>query len=253
MSSSGEVGQSAVSLIVRGGGKRDSPFVLAPCPAGAAAGAMLAWLRGFGIHHRLWWRIIAWDMEGPGRESIATETVEFTETEIVTSRMRYHFDVSAVEGDPRLEHPRIAWIGPEGFTLPYELGWLHFDGGRVNSDVPGDLDLSFAYSALESKGTVFFYNRRPSGKSMAEELREVVAVINAGNPHHSWPEQELGPFLTKFFNIGQDLSLVAVAQYGPFFIKLRLTFRDHYKLREMMSGVLQALSMCGPARDEQQN
>lgn len=211
---------------------------------------MVAWLRGFGAHNRLWWRMVGWDSEGPGRESIATETVQFTETEIVTSRMRYHFDVSAVEGEPRLEHSGVVWVGPGGFTLPYELGWLHFDGMRVNSDEPDDLDLSFAYSALEAKGTVFFYHRRPAGRSKAEELSEIVAAINAGNPDHSWPEQELGPFLAKFFKIGKDLSVVALAQYGPYFVKLRLTVNDHYKLRDMMSDVYEALSMCGPKRND---
>ena len=52
----------------------------------------------------------------------------------------------------------------------------------------------------------------------------------------------MGPFATKFLLSGRDLTVVAIAEYGPFFIKLRLTEFDDPKLRQIMAGTLQDLS-----------
>ncbi len=230
------------SIVRSGNGTRDSPFVIGPCNGNDAALAQLNVLREFGRSRRAFWRVTTLDPVGAGVEVIGAEVVEFSAEEVTTTQWRFYFDLSAVEGSPCSLHPLLVWTGPENFALPYELGWLHFNGFKNNSSDPAVVDLSFAYGGPAAKATVYLYSRSPSTKTKQAELYDALSAISGEGVSDPWPEASIGPFLTKFLITGQDLTIAAIAELGPFFVKLRLTHFDDVKIREMMGRVIHDLS-----------
>lgn len=70
----------------------------------------------------------------------------------------------------------------------------------------------------------------------------VVAEVKLPDLQDPWPQHQLGPFSTKVFLSGDDVTIVAVAVCGSFFVKLRLTHFDDPKVRSMMAFSFQALA-----------
>lgn len=234
--------------ISAGSGRREDPYVIEDCSAAEAALTQMQLLRGLGLGVGNLWRIIEWLPcdAGAATEVIRIETVRFTEDEIETTTRGLYFDTRAVTGQPHALHPLISWRGPsDAPVLPFELGWLHFDKALHNA-TPDAVDETLFYSAPGAKASVYIYSRQAEGRvgERDAELARVAAMAFKTGMKDPWPVIESGTFALKYFLSEEDLSLVGVANYGPHFIKVRLTYIDDPKMREMMSATVGALSAC---------
>jgi hypothetical protein len=233
--------------ISAGTGRREAPYVIERCNAEEAALTQVQLLRGIGRGLGELWRIIEWTPYGVGKatEIIRIEAVRFTRTEVETMTRGVYFDTNAVFGAPRALHPLLSWRGPAGSpSLPYELGWLHFDKAIDNVSAEGPFDQTILYSGAGAKVSVYFYARPSNGGKVirnAELERAARAVFNP-NLEDPWPITEVGPFAMKFFLSGEEMTAVGVAVYGLYFVKVRLTCFDDPKMRQLMSATLNALA-----------
>lgn len=236
-------------LISSGHGRQDDPYVLDKCDAEEAALTQVQLLRGIGLGLDVLWRILEWTPCGIGAttEVIRIEAVHFTETKIETTTRGVYFDTSAVTGAPHTLHPLISWQGTMSApALPFELGWLHFDQILNNADSGGPCDQTILYSGAGAKASVYIYSRPAEGRGATREseLERVAAVVLNPELQDPWPVIEVGAFAAKYFLSRADMTLVAVAVCGPYFVKLRLTYFDDRKMREMMNATLNALGAC---------
>lgn len=229
-----------------GSGTREAPFVLEACDAEEAALSQLRLLRGIGLGSGPWfWRMIDWQASPTDRslQAVAIQTVHFSRTEIVRTDRTFYFDARAVTGDPHVLHPLSVWKGPAGApVLPYELGWLHFDGALDNSLQAHRFDHSIAYSGPGAKATVYVYDRPATASTREDELRLSAAAVMKPGVTDPWPEGPIGPFLAKFLLSGDDMTIIAIAECGPYFVKLRLTHFDEGPIRSMMADSVGALA-----------
>ncbi|HOF42100.1 MAG TPA: hypothetical protein PLD73_18680 [Candidatus Hydrogenedentes bacterium] len=235
--------------ISAGIGRRDDPYVLDKCDVEEAALTMLQLLRGLGRGLDELWRIIEWTPSGVDAttEVIRIEVVRFTETEIETTTRGVYFDTSAVSGAPHTLHPLISWQGSSGVpALPFELGWLHFDQVFNNAASDGLFDQTILFSGAGAKASVYVYTRSSGngGETRDAELERAAAVVLTAGLQDPWPVIEVGPFAVKCFLSRTDMTLVGVALCGPYFVKVRLTYFDDLKMREMMNASLMALGAC---------
>lgn len=231
-----------------GNGQRETPYVIEPCSASEAALTQVHLLRGISLGLGALLRIDAWEPcdLGQANEVIRYTTVKFTESQILTDKIRIYFDTRQVIGTPFSLHPLISWSGPPGCPqLPYELGWLHFDATIDNSSVLGRFDHSIFYSGFDSKASVYVYEKPEADTDdrQGAELNRAVEQVLAMDPalKDPWPIVKAGPFAMKYFLAAKDMTAVGVAISGPYFIKVRMTYFDDLKMREMMSSTLNAL------------
>jgi len=77
-----------------------------------------------------------------------------------------------------------------------------------------------------------------------KELERTCDAVRSSHPNAKmpWPVHLLEPFALQHFLIGEDLSVAGVAIVGKHFVKVRLTYFDDAKMRELMHGSLRELS-----------
>jgi hypothetical protein len=234
--------------ICRGTGTREDPLVLEACSAEEAAWGQVLTLRGAHLlSGNVLWRAVRWEQpDGEALGWVVLDTVEYTAEERIKETKRVFFDARSVLGCPFRIHPVVAWQGPKGGpVLPYELGWLHYDGQETSQAPEGSTDHACFYSAPGVKATVFVYDRPAGNWTRESELHS--AVAGALESSAEWTELgerdvEAGPFVMRSLTRGQTaLSLVGVAQCNAYFVKLRLTFEEDEALREMVRESLQVL------------
>ncbi len=229
-------------------GTRRDPFRLEPCTADEGALTQLALFRGLGFGRQELWRLLDAEVL-PGSDAnmqrLRVEAVAFTETQIITETRAYYFDVSRVNGTPNPLDPVPAWKHDDcAFVARHQLGWLHFDHAVDNNPDSDHLDVSLFYSSIGAKATLFIY--QPSGATAAApagiercaaELKSTFAQITSlyPNAESPWDIAIMEPLLLQHFLIGDDLSVAGVADLGKYLLKLRLTFQDDLKMRELMS------------------
>lgn len=235
--------------ISAGTGRRDDPYVIENCGAQEAALTQLQLLRGIARGLCELWHIIEWKPcdVGSATEVIRIDALRFTPTEIETTTRAVYFDTRVVAGTPYSLHPLISWQGPPGSPiLPYELGWLHFDEIFNNAHSAKTLDQTILYSGTGAKASVYVYVRSAAdaGETRNTELQRASAMLLNPELKDPWPVIEMGPFAMKFFLSGSDVTAVGIAVSGPYFVKVRLTYFDDLKMRELMNSTLKALGTC---------
>jgi len=234
-----------------GNGTSDDPYVVDNCSDVAAALTQVKLLRGITRVLSELWHIVEWkpcDI-GSATEVIRYNAIRFTQTQIETTTHTAYFDTRAVVGAPYLLHPLTAWRGPPGSPiLPYELGWLHFDKAINNSPSAEKFDQTVLYSGAGARAGVNITVRTDDNVKGVHhaELKNVVAMMRQLNPKidETWPVFELGPFAMKFLLSGSEMTAVGVAVSGTYLVKVRLTFFDDLKMRELMNWTLSALATC---------
>ncbi len=238
--------------IASGMGSRNDPFVLEPCSVEDAARTQLETMRGLGMGRGQLWRTLEWKPceEGPATEVFRRQAVRFEPEQIETLQLASYFDSRAVSGSPCSLHPLTVWRGPEGTpSLPYELGWLHFDSASSASDEPGHLNETVYYSGQGVKATVYVYSRaeadqRPTAEARKAELANVVAMAKGMNPQIEapWPTMAAGPLSLQYLLADKNMTVAGVAASDRYFVKVRMTYFDDLKMREMMNSFLTALA-----------
>ena len=245
-------------IIASGVGTRGDPFVIEPSDEATASLTQYRVLQGLGRGRREIWRVLSngvYAEDHAARQWIEIETVHYTDTDIVTERRRLFFDISAVEGAPDAMETGTAWRSPAlPFEAPYHLEWIHFDGVTVNADPRAPVDVSLFYSGIGAKATVYVYEGTvPSDADPAvsrdEELRRACQRVESQYPEATdpWRVQHAGALALRYYLIGETLSVVGVARRAGYFLKLRLTFTDDLKMRELMTAVVQRLALVAEA------
>ncbi len=232
--------------IADGSGRKADPFVIEPSTAAQASRTQLDLLRGLGKGRGELWRLLEIETHQDGKtQSLNIEAVLLTDTEVITERRALFFDVSAVASPPDARPDVSEWRDPRTvLTAPFQVGWLHFDKAVDNKPGNGTLDASLFYSSAHAKATLYVYGPNASGPTMplsseirARELARVSEEVRQLNPSAEtpWPIALHGPFALQHFLIGKDLSVAGIAVLGPHIVKLRLTYLDDLKMRELMS------------------
>lgn len=228
-----------IDFRIEGGvGTRDDPYSLEAMTARDAAQECLQVIRAIerGLGEN--WRTLGWAavQDGLATDVVRVEAIKFTETQVFTTTRNMYFDLSKVASSIQEALPLVAWKHEDaGTTLPYELGWLHYDRSTVNTE--DGKDVSVFYGAPGCKCTISVYprTRQPGHQQTAlEALEAVVTAIEIPDLKDPWPVQQAGPMVMKYLLSGEDLTMAGVMELDSYFLKIRLTHVDDPKLRELM-------------------
>lgn len=242
-------------LVEHGSGQVDDPFVIEACSARDATRTQLNLLRGLGRGRQELWRLVQAGTAseiGPAVQRLRIEAISFTKNEVISETRSVYFDVGRVDGAPDASAPFIEWADPRAaFSAISQIGWLHFDGGIDNSQDGGALDTSLIYSGAGAKATLYVYgcavrssHHLSPSERRTEELRSVSNQVLAAhaNAEMPWQAHLVEPFALQHFLIGEDMSVAGVAVLGAHCLKLRLTYFDDLRMRELMGDTIRELA-----------
>ena len=236
--------------IASGTGLRADPYVIEACSTVEAVRTQLNLLRGLGRGRRELWRLFNVETpvgENAGIQAVRIEAVRFTDEEIITEKRALYFDITAVEGVPDAGVPVIEWSDVRtAFAAISQVGWLHFDKAIDNAAGKNSMDTSLFYSGAGAKATLYVYDPDPSHAALSpievrtRELMAACSQIQLANlsAEAPWPTLISGPFALQHYIIGDDLSVVGIAHLGRRVLKLRLTYFDDRKMRELMNATI---------------
>ncbi len=236
-------------LISKGIGAADDPFVIEPCSVLNAVRSQLNVLRGISRGRGELWRLLtaedAHDV-GPSIQRLRIETVLFKPDEIVTETRGYYFDIGHVNGIPNANAPFIEWADSRTrFQASFQICWWHFDSLIDNKPDQAALDVTLQYSTIGAKAAIYIYGQSDQflQTDIAREFLSVCDQVRVLYPNAEtpWPETEIGPFKMQHFLIGEDLSVAGVGVLGSHYLKLRLTYFDDLKMRELMNASIREL------------
>ena len=239
-----------IEVLVQGGtGLADDPFIIEPCSATDATRTQLNLLRGLERGRGELWRLLEAKPVAPAVQRLRIKTVLFTPDEIINETRGYYFDVSRVDGIPDAGTPLTEWEDPRTtFFAVYQIGWLHFDRATPNNPSKDVLDTSLHYSSVGAKATIYMYDsadpftrERSREECRAKELESVCDEIRAIQPNLEapWRFEIAGPFAFQAFLSGENITIAGIAVLDRLFLKLRLTFFDDSKMRELMHETVQ--------------
>jgi len=210
-------------------------------------------LRAIGKGRGILWKTLARTPVENDRlslEQIKIETKEVTASEIITKRENYYFDVSMAVARGEFLPTVIAFSDKRSkLGLPYELGWLHYEGMTDNEPAAAGLGQSIAYDAPGIKATIYVYDKKrpdiPSDIDASVVRNELgVAVSDLMKLHPT--ASPLGDFskiktlLIRTFKIDGDVSVVALGVFRDKFIKLRITYIHDPLLVEVVNQSISA-------------
>lgn len=237
-------------LLKSGTGSKSDPFLIEPCSALEATRTQLNLLRGLERGRGELWRLLTSEPAreiGPAIQRLRIATVLFTENEIINETRAYYFDVNQVDGLPDASIPTTEWSDPRTkFSAPFQIGWLHFDQA-IDNNASGDaLAITLQYSSLGAKAAIYIYGSANASAQgvVKQELQAVCDQVRKMHPdaESPWPVSLIKPFALQYFLIGDDMSIAGVGVLGPHLLKLRLTYFDDFKMRELMGEAVRELA-----------
>ncbi|MCL2429829.1 MAG: hypothetical protein FWD12_11405 [Alphaproteobacteria bacterium] len=243
------LGGLGIELPIRGGygGSRQDPIVITARDADGVALARLLTLHAVGRGRGIFWRTVAQILLGdewPGIEQFKVETVQLTETQMITRTENFYFDVSAAMAARRrwTSPPVIAHHDVSGLTFPFEIGWLHFDKGENNElDTPG-LGHSLGYTAPGIACSLYVYDRGlatvpddVTNSVVQDEFEEAAREIATYRPDFEALVEQPAPSqdcLERYYRVGdagRQASLLWLTTSRGRFIRARVTWvRDQF-------------------------
>ena len=194
--------------------------------------------RGRGIFWRTLTRALLGD-KWPGIEQFKIETVELTDTEIITQTEAYYFDVSAMiaaQGRWR-QLPVIVHRDVSGLIFSFEIGWLHFDKSENNELHAPGLGHSLHYKAPGIICSLYVYDRGrtdipddPTNDVILKEFESAADDIATHRPNFApYPNQPtrrdcLERWYYSVGDAGRWASLLLLTTSRGRFIKARMTW-----------------------------
>lgn len=189
-----------------------------------------------------YWRVIAREYvtSEPVKLEKLTFEIKFTEgLNVVTEQRNLYFDLSAValKDSDQLPPISISVPPPVDVSLPWQIGYFHFDNLIDNeTDRPG-LGFSAAYSAPHTKMTVYLYdkgisnliNANPVAAAKTEyqqALHDYKTMFPQAQLVHEYEESQLHVSL---FECEAAFAAVLVATSRGLFFKLRLTIEGPHE------------------------
>lgn len=238
-------------LPIRGGygRSREDPIIVTTPEAESVALTQVLALRGLGRGRGIFWRTITHALLGdewPGIEQFKIETIELTDSQIVTQTENYYFDVSAMIAAHRRWHqlPVIVHRDVSGLTFPFEIGWLHFGNSENNESHAPGLGHGLHYKAPGIICSLYVYDRGSADipddvtdDVIQKEFESAAREIAIARPNFAaWPDQAARQdCLERYYSVGdagREASLLWLTGARGRFIKARLTwfrapFIDH--------------------------
>ncbi len=166
-------------------------------------------------------------------EKFSSEVKYIEGDDLVTEKRNYYFDIGSVNipNDQQLPEVRIPLPGFGGLSLPWEIGWCHFDYLSDNEAEHPGLGVSIAYSAPQAKMMIYAYDKKisekikddPDGSAKLEYLQALSDFESMNPDAKPLREHEEGGVRLRFYESGEILSAVLVAPFDGLFFKLRLT------------------------------
>ena len=239
-------------------GQRSAPFILPACSNREGVFGRLRHLHHWESGSGSDWRLIDWGVSEPdgGLEKIRFTRRRFTDDQVITDRVAFYYDVSAVEGaKPPICSP-VVWRSEDGeVSFFQDLNWLHFDRLEDNAPEGGPMDVSLFYSALIGQAKIDMYGACDKGDTEAVK-REATAAFDlarqlAPGSKAPWDAKQDGKLWGRYLLAGSDIVYVAVTSDAGRFIKVSMTFRDtEAQSREMLGESLKAINdaLAGGAR-----
>jgi hypothetical protein len=203
-------------------------------------------LRGLGHGRGVFWRCLNQNLLGdkwPGIEQFKIETIELTDSEIITQTENYYFDVSArsAKGAAAPCAPPTCYYDNSGLSFPFEIGWLHFNDVIHNEPQAPGLGVTLQYGAPGIKGSVFVYDRQRSDIPgdindpwVQAEFNEASADVGTIHSEAApWPDPlPNGAYLVRYWALGddaRDATVLWMTVARGKLVKARLTWnRDHF-------------------------
>ncbi len=264
----------ADTLVMTGQGRRADPYVLPPCTNLVGIFARLRFISRMERGCETSWRVLDWSVapDLPGTiEKFRIIRREFTETQVLDTRLAFYFDVSAVRDAPSGQiqseaRPRASdssgpaptgaqapkytptvWSDGGKIEFPHDFAWLHFDN-CINNASPGEpLNVSLFYSGTMGKAVIYVYGSYLGNEEEAlkQEAAKVISVAKDFFPDADspWPPSQQGPLFGQYWRSGEVLTYAGVAARGGRFIKVRLTMEDQVEqCREMNKECLELIA-----------
>jgi len=246
-----------------GGGKKAEPIVISTATLQEAVDAQMQVHRCIGKGREIAWRLEDSAVVNPAQKLVRAglETITLTADQVLTNGEGLYFVIEALPtGATNIDLPAASgFLDPQsGLRLPYELGWMHFDGLTDYETTTPGLGCSAAYSALGFKATAYVYpwSGPPefNGIGSAEVRAHFEAAIadalhaNAGAEVSSrgTVQDHLGSerFLVASLRLADDSrSYVLLTAWHGYFVKVRVTCGTaEKKINEIMGQSIVALT-----------
>ncbi len=225
-------------LPIRGGygQSREDPIIVTTPDLESVALTQVLTLRGQITHALL-------GDKWPGIEQFKIETIELTDTQIVTQTENYYFDVSAMIAAHRRWQlpPVIVHHDVSGLTFPFEIGWLHFDNSENNELHAPGMGHGLHYKAPGIICSLYVYDRGRTDipddvtdDVIQTEFESAASDIATARPNFAaYPDQATRQdCLERYYSVGDaggEASLLLLTASRGRFIKARVTWvRDPF-------------------------
>lgn len=221
------------------GQTRDDPVVVLDTNPTDASMTQMQVLKGLGMGRGILWRILGRNSLDVGQaniEQIEIETIELTESEIITQQESYYFDVRLANAQGKPLPDVIVFTDKNtNINFSYEIGWLHFSGFRNYGLEVAGLGESIFYNAQGIKATIYIYDNlrkdipdNIDSFDLRHEFESAVSDLITAHPS----ADSMGKFykgkhiILQAFKVDGSFSLIGLGALGGMFIKLRIT-HDH--------------------------
>lgn len=184
-------------------------------------------------------------------ESVEIVTKRPEGNNTITQKERIEFDISAVKLDgSTTPFPSVPIQNFSG-SMPYQIGWLHFDSTTNNEPANPGLGESFFYGAPGTKATIYFYDlglkaqgKTPNDEIVSKQFHQAEKDLFTANPEAKSAEDttiKYG-FIYRSYLIGPNRTYLGVRAYQGGFVKFRATIVNDPLLVQTLSQSLEALA-----------
>jgi hypothetical protein len=241
--------------VIGGNGSRSNPWYIIDPDSERAALHTMQLLTAFSSIQNALWRLDKSQPldEAPDQMRVVIERVRFQDEQPVAERLPYYvqFDMPAARVNPLTV---LGCVQPDvGLALPYQLGWLHYQGATESMplDVSGR-GYAAPYGAPGIEATVFLYrsgsalldsglaDRKLDVDDIAEEFAAADKVVQIhsgsmaiGEEQTIHPELARLPWKIRTYTTTEGgTAYLMLTAAGDHFIKVRMSARPDAKVGE---------------------
>lgn len=184
-------------------------------------------------------------------ESVEIETKRPEGNYTVTQKERIEFDITTVKlRGSTTPYPSTPIVNFSG-SLPYQLGWLHFDSTINHEPENPGLGESFLYGAPGTKATVYFYDhglkregKKPNDEIVSKEFSLAEKDLFTAHPDAKAIEDTTTKYGFRYrsYLVGQNRTYLGLRAFQDGFVKFRATIVNDPLLVQTLGQSLEALS-----------
>lgn len=242
-------GHGCLSEQMTGQGTLSEPFIFTDCSNGDTSKVEFTLLQEKLSRPDRFWRVLTREAltDNSTTYKLEVELLEFGEKEISSFILPFYFRNQSTSALSRPLASVIGWSGQKGAPeLPYQIGWMHFRSSTDN--VAGGLstnhfDQTIWYEGGDTRANVYVYaisesTEQPLGSELRmREFERAIDQMRSANKNveEPWPPFDVGAMRVQYFIVGDALTVVGLGISGKYFVKIRLTFLDDLKVRELMA------------------